>query len=408
MKAYFESYGCALNMGETKELERRLNSLGCESVDSPDSADLVVLGTCVVVAKTERNMLKRVAALSSAPRLIVTGCMASVYREKVNALAPCAEFCPPGSLDQFCGSFPRTGPAVATPEDDACSTVPIATGCRGSCSYCVTRLARGELKSRPAARVVEDVARAVRKGPKEVQLAAQDTASYGLDVGLDLPSLVSQVCAVAGEFRVRVGMMNPRSVIPSLDRFADMYLQRKLFKFLHLPVQSGSDRILGLMGRGYSADDFLRIVSAVRSSAPALSLSTDVIIGYPGETDEDHRANIEVIKGCQPDVVNVTKYSPRPGTAAAEAPRRVHGAVVKARSREITRVRFDIALRINSSWVGREVRALATERGKGATTILRTDEYRQIVVPGRLGLGEFHHVRVDDATPTYLLGSRGG
>jgi MiaB-like tRNA modifying enzyme len=408
MKAYFEAYGCALNVGETRELERRLNSLGWESVSSPDSADLVVLGTCVVVGKTERNMLKRIAALSAAPRLIVTGCMASAYRDKAEAVAPRAEFSPPGSLDALCGSFCSVGPSHKTPEPDACVTVPIATGCMGSCSYCATRLARGGLRSRPVARVLEDVASAVRGGPREVQLAAQDTASYGLDIGADLPGLVSKACALPGEFRVRVGMMNPGSAVQALDLVADMYLEPKMFKFLHMPVQSGSDRVLGTMSRGYSAADFLRAVGTVRSRAPGLSLSTDVIIGYPGETDEDHRANMEIIERCRPDIVNVTKFSPRPGTPAADAPGRIHGSVVKERSREITEVRFRIALEINRSWVGREIRALATEEGKHGTTILRTDEYRQVVVPGRLGMGAFHRIRVDDATPTYLIGSRGG
>jgi MiaB/RimO family radical SAM methylthiotransferase len=408
MKAYFEAYGCALNVGETREVERRLNSMGWESVGSPGSADLVVLGTCVVVAKTERNMLKRVAALSSAPRLIVTGCMASVCRESAEALAPRAEFWPPGSLDALCGSFSELGPPHRTPEGDAYVTVPIATGCRGSCSYCVTRLARGGLRSRPAARVLGDVASAVRDGPKEVQLAAQDTASYGLDIGADLPELVSRVCSIPGEFRVRVGMMNPGSAVQALDRVAGMYLDPKMFKFLHLPVQSGSDRVLDAMARGYSVADFLRVVGAVRSVAPGLSLSTDLIVGYPGETAEDHKANIEVMERCRPDIVNVTKFSPRPGTPASGAPGRIHGSVVRERSREISRVRFRIALEVNSSWVGREVRALATEGGKRGTTILRTDDYRQVVVPGRLDMGAFHSIRVDDATPTYLIGSRGG
>jgi tRNA A37 methylthiotransferase MiaB len=198
--------------------------------------------------------------------------------------------------------------------------------------------------------------------------------------------------------------MNPRSVLPILSPVALMYTQPKVFKFIHLPIQSGSDDVLGRMRRGYTVDDFRRIMAEVRSSTPDISLSTDLIVGYPGETEEDHVLNLKAIQDFQPDIVNVTKFSSRPGTEAASSERGVAGWKVKDRSREIARLRFKVSSARNRAWVGRKVTALSTERGKNKSTIFRTDEYRQIVVPGQHRLGEFRSIVVTDATATYLRG----
>lgn len=406
MKAYVEAYGCTLNIGESREVEDLLLSSGWELVDSPGDADMAVLATCVVVAKTERAMLKRVHALSSARRLVITGCMATACREAAERAAPGAEFVPPGDVELFRRLVDRVGPGAVRPASSGFAIVPLATGCMGECAYCITRLARGGLRSRPAEAVLRAVASAVRTGPREVRLTAQDTACYGHDIGADLPSLVSGICALPGDFRLRVGMMNPKSAVPIAGRLAGMYLEPKVFKFLHLPVQSGSDRVLTTMRRGYCVRDFLQVIDTVRSEVPDVSLSTDIIVGYPGETEEDHEASLDLIRRTMPDIVNVTKFSPRPGTEAARARDRVDGNTVKDRSREITEVRFDAALRVNKSWTGRELRVLATEPGKSGTTLLRTDEYRQVVVRGSLELGRYYDIIVEDATPTYLLGRR--
>ena len=408
MRAYVEAYGCTLNFGEARELEDTLLARGWELAEDHEGADMSVLVTCVVVGKTERAMLKRIRALSGSPRLVVAGCMAAVSRESAVRIAPDAEFVGPGDIAAFSRLVEDVGEARArcagagTPY----SIVPIATGCRGSCSYCLTRLARGALRSRPPERVVSHVAEAVSSGPREVQITSQDSACYGDDIGTDLPTLVHRICRLPSEFRLRIGMMNPRSVLPAVDRIADMYSEPKVFKFLHLPVQSASDRLLEAMGRGYSMADYRRMVSAVRTRSPEASFSTDIIVGYPGETDEDHAANLRFIEELAPDIVNVTRFSPRPGTRAAEAGPKVGGQVTKERSREMTRLRFGVSLARNQRWVGREVRALATERGKKRSTVLRTDEYKQIVVPGELELGTFHELVVTRATTNYLIGER--
>jgi tRNA A37 methylthiotransferase MiaB len=202
-------------------------------------------------------------------------------------------------------------------------------------------------------------------------------------------------------------MMNPRTVLPLKGQISEMYLQPKVFKFLHLPVQSASETILHCMAREYTVSDFETIVETVRSRVPHITLSTDLIVGYPGETNDDHLRNLEMIQKIRPDIVNVTRFSSRPGTKAADADRKVVGWMAKDRSREITELRFRIAKERNEAWIGCELPALATERGKGNSTIFRSDEYNQIVVKERFDLGGYHIVKINDATPTYLIGSVG-
>ena len=406
MRAYVEAYGCTLNFGESREVEDLLASKGWDIVRDPEDADLAVLATCVVVEKTERAMLKRLAELRDVPKLIVTGCMARTCREKAESVVPEALFVGPGDLQGIAsalGSDTQACRPSSVPRDSY-AIVPIASGCLGTCSYCITRLARGKLRSRPEVAIVDAVRALVSGGPREVQLTAQDTAAYGADIGSSLPRLVREVCRIPHDFRLRVGMMNPRSVLAEMSSVADMYRQHKVFKFLHLPIQSGSDRVLGDMERGYTMDQVRRILSEVRSVAPELSFSTDLIVGYPGETEADHELSLRAISDTSPDIVNVTKFSARPGTRAAMSAEKVAGSKAKDRSREITVLRFKVALDLNRRWVGRTVPALSTERGKGRSTIFRTDEYRQIVVSGILPLGEFRSVRVTDATATYLHG----
>lgn len=407
MKAYVEAYGCTLNIGESWEVQDMLAKHGWELTDDPAGSELSVLVTCVVINKTERKMLERVVALSSAPKLVITGCMATACRHEAELLAPHASFVAPGDIQSLSRAVGNTSsPPCAPSARNGFCIVPIATGCLGSCSYCITRLARGSLESRSIETVIAHVRRFVQRGPIEVRMTAQDTACYGIDNGSNLTTLVRSICDLPFDFRLRLGMMNPRSVLPLRSEIAELYGNRKVFKFLHLPIQSASDYVLEQMSRGYRLDDFRGIVAEVRRVAPEATLSTDVIVGYPGETNEDHVANLEFISELRPDIVNVTRFSPRPGTRAALSEDIVSGVVVKARSREITKLRFEVSLRLNESWIGREVTALATERGKRRTTLLRTDEYRQIVVKEELPLGCYYRTRVTGATRTYLTGER--
>jgi threonylcarbamoyladenosine tRNA methylthiotransferase CDKAL1 len=398
-----------MNQGEGLALEQSLFTLGYELVPTCEEADIAVINTCVVIQATELKILKRMKALREAgKRLVVTGCMASVMKEEVLRRFPDALVIAPLDYDDFEDElknrfgtgrglhFPRPGWGVT-------AIVPIAQGCLGACSYCITRLARGTLGSYPPERVVSSVTRAVEAGSKEVLLTAQDTGCYGADIGTDLAALLKMVVAVPGDFRVRVGMMNPDSLREVLGPLVQAYRDPKVYKFLHLPVQTGSDRLLDSMGRGYSVEEFEGQVSKFRKEHPRLTLSTDVITGFPGEREEDHMATVELVGRIKPNIVNVTRFSSRPGTAAAVMKDQVVSRIAKERSRELAKLRFQVAAEKNAIRKDETLEALVTEQGKPGTVICRDDGYTPVVVHGQLPMGARVQLLVTGSTATHLF-----
>lgn len=206
--------------------------------------------------------------------------------------------------------------------------VVVAQGCTSGCTYCFSRLARGRLTSVPIAEVVRRVRDATARGIREIRLTGLDTAAWGEDLAAPdrLPELLRAVGQVPGDFRVRVGMMSPQSLAPHQDAYYDTLAQAPAYRFLHLPLQSGSDRILDAMRRGYHTDLFRRQVDGARRRLPDVHVATDIIVGFPGETDEDFRATEELLEATGPETVNVTRFSParhpRRPTASAPAPGR--------------------------------------------------------------------------------------
>ncbi len=412
MKVYVEAYGCTQNYGEARLMQEALAGRGHELAASASEADAHVLVTCTVVEATERKMVRRMRELAAHDKpLVVAGCMAAAQRDRVRAVVPQAKLLPPRrwpEIVDLLGAGTVCGDRAADAESQAFgwhdAIVPIAQGCAGRCTYCITRVARGAVKSYPVSELVELVRRNVARGAKEIKLTGQDTGAYGRDTGTNLAALLRAITSVPGQFRARVGMADPLTVLPILDDLVDAYRSDKVFKFLHLPVQSGDDRVLERMRREYTVADFERIVTAFRDVFPSLTLSTDVIVGFPGETEDAFDATMDLIRRARPDIVNVTRFSARPGTAAASLPGAIVGWRMKQRSRRITSLRFALARENHQALVGEEVDVLVTEPGKEGTVLARTDEYRQVVLHEPAPLGEFVRVRIDAARATDLFG----
>jgi len=375
-------------------------------------ADVHLLVTCTVVDATERAMVKRIRALGAHGRpLIVAGCMAAAQRSRILYVAPQAKLLPPRKWPQIVdllGAGTACGDAAAEAESrdvtwgDAID--PIGQGCAGRCTYCITRVARGRVTNYRHADLVARVERYVLAGIREIKLTGQDTAAYGLDTGSSLAELIDSITAIPAEFRVRVGMADPLTVLRILDALLRSYRLPKVYKFLHLPVQSGDDDVLGAMRRAYRVEDFRAFVGAFRAAFPDGTLSTDIIVGFPGETEAQFERSIDLVREVRPDVVNTTRFSAREGTPAAAMAGQVVGWRAKERSRQLSPLRFAIARERNRHLVGREVRALTTEPGKAGTTLARTDTYKQVVLPGVLSIGDFVECRITAARLVDLLG----
>lgn len=406
MKFLVETYGCTMNQGESAELASFLEGIGHERVEDEDIADVAMINTCLVIAPTERKILRRLRQLrDDGKELIVIGCMASVNGGQLRNEFPQALVCGtadypglPSELAQKFGTFTSMSPVGTV----APFILPIAQGCNGCCTYCITKLARGDLRSYPLDRLVDDARAALAQGAKEILLTAQDTAAYGMDGEDRLPDLINALTALPGDHRIRIGMMNPDNLKEVIDDLIIAYQSPKVYRFMHLPVQSGSDRIIHEMGRAYGTAEYLDMVRRMRKALPELTLSTDVITGFPRETDDDHRATVELIEALRPNIVNVTRFSARPGTVAESMRDQVVGWRSKERSRELTAQRFRISAEINAAKVGREYSVLIDEKGKGHSVMARTDDYLPVVIKGDHDLWQRVTVRITDSAPTHL------
>lgn len=409
MRFFVETYGCTMNRGESAELSSWLRGMGHQQVGGEQEADVALVNTCLVIASTERKVRRRLEGLSAQGKgLIIVGCMASVDRDRLSREFPEAVVC--GTKDyrelppMVSRAFGSTPMGTEGPIEDSPLVLPIAQGCNGACTYCITKLARGDLVSYPLPKLVNRVRESVTRGGREVLVTSQDTAAYGAGEEHRLPELLKRICDLPGDFRVRVGMMNPDSLRGIVEGVGEAYRHPKLYRFLHLPVQSGSDRIVRAMGRGYTAEEYMRMVGTLRGAVPELTVSTDVITGFPGETEDDHQATVRLLEELRPNIVNVTRFSPRPGTVAERMGSQVPGWISKERSRELTALRFRISSEINASKVGREYAVLIDERGKGNSVMARTDDYLPVVIKGELPLWKRVKVRITAAASTHLYG----
>jgi threonylcarbamoyladenosine tRNA methylthiotransferase CDKAL1 len=409
VKVVVEAYGCTMSMGEGERFKRELASMGHEIVDREDEADLAVLNTCTVIQATENRMVSRIRALSgSGKKLVVAGCLAAVQAPRISEASPEALILPFSEYPEFKTiiekHFGNGDGSLPLADEGPIGILPIAQGCLGRCNYCITRIARGRLRSQPPSELREQAESMLRSGVRELQVTGQDTAAYGRDIETDLPTIISSLSSIPGDFRIRVGMMNPDTLANIIDRYIPEWGGPKVFKFLHLPVQSGSDALLESMGRKYTAQEFLHQVDSFRRPYPMMTLSTDVIVGFPGESEDDHLLTKELLEKVNPDIVNITRFSSRPGTKAFSMGQKVPGWKAKERSRELTELRFEIAKEINKSLIGKKEQILVTEEGKEGSVIGRTDSYKPVVVRENLSLGESIEVEITEAAPTHLFG----
>ena len=369
-------------------------------------------------APTENRIIDILRKAPKNKRLVVTGCLPVINFERLEKEVDFDGVTGPAPGDKIVEVLKRVSagekvvslvgdskPSLCLPKiavNRIVSVVPINYGCLGSCAYCCVFFARGDLRSNPIHEIVDRVKQDLDSGVKEVWLTSQDTASYGKDIDSNLADLLKKVCGIEGNFFVRVGMMTPNQVLGILDQLVEAYKDDKVFKFLHLPVQSGDDEVLKLMNRRYTVKEFKKIVQTFRKEIPQITLSTDVICGFPGESKEAFERTKKLITEIKPDIVNVSKFFSRPHTPAEKMspllPREVN-----RRSREMAKLSKKISLEKNKVWVGWGGTVLFDEKGKGESWMGRNFAYKPVVVKACESLvGKFANVRVVDAFSTYL------
>jgi tRNA A37 methylthiotransferase MiaB len=376
-RVYIETYGCRYNFGDSAKLAEVLKHHGCTIAGSVGDADAIIVNTCTVVGPTERRMLRRLSALCDRD-LYVTGCMPQVQKGAI--LSVCNPvFIHPDTIQEWYGG-------IGTVAKENVGIVQLAQGCNGSCTYCITRSARGPLRSFPPVEVRRQVAAFANAGAAEIQLTAQDVSSYGKDIGYSLAGLLDGIGEIPGRYRIRVGMMNPATVMDNLDAVIDAFSHERIFRFIHLPVQSGSDAVLERMGRRYTVSDFCKIVAEFRKRYPGITVATDMIVGFPGETEEDFTASLDLVRHILPNKVNVTRYSKRPFTPLSHE-KDYPDFVKKDRSRLLLARAEEVYAAVNTPWIGREVPFMVTESIRKGSVMARSSEYQGIVINEDLPAG---------------------
>ena len=286
--------------------------------------------------------------------------------------------------------------------------VNIEEGCLDACAFCSTHLVKGRLHSFAPNAIVDQVQALVDDGCLEIQLTGQDCACYGFDIGTNLAELTQRILThVKGNYRIRLGMGNPRHVLRYQEPLLDCFTDERIYKFIHIPVQSGSEHVLKTMNRRHTAHDYAILAHAFTERFSKFTLSTDLIVGYPGETTSDFNETLELLKETRPTVCNITRFVARPGTVAARlesTAEAIPDTVKHERSAILAEAFQKIALENNREWIGEECMVVTEKPGhRAGTTIARNEAYRPVALQGSFPAGQTLRVRITDAEPFALL-----
>ena len=369
MRVAFHTLGCKVNHYETEAMREAFVSRGAVSVGEDEAADVYIINTCTVTNiadRKSRQYIRRMKNVNPDALIVVTGCYAQVEPEEVAAMPEVDMVVGNGQKSRICGMvleklagrtvsqvsvLPRNeltmyedmGLVSSSEPGMTRAYIKIQEGCDRFCAYCLIPYARGPVRSRPPEEILREAAMLLDSGVREIVLTGINTALYGTEPGAQcsLADLLSDLDKIDGEFRIRLSSLEPTVVdknnVEQIIRFS------RLCHHLHLSVQNGSDRILRSMNRHYTRDEYLEIVRAIREFDPLYGITTDIIVGFPGETESDFADTIDIVRQAGFGKVHVFRYSPRKGTVGAGLPDAVPGQTKIDRSDALERISADVA-----------------------------------------------------------------
>lgn len=437
VRIFIETFGCQMNVADSERAASVLRKDGFELCDSVQSADVIIFNSCSVREKAEQKVFHRIDHLNKGPRrdspfIILMGCVSQLEGKDIFEKAPSVKvIAGTGAIERLSAllktardgggrvidlekhSELETEVEQGTRHSKHIAFVPIINGCNKFCTYCIVPYSRGRERSRPAVDIVNEVRRLLAEGFKEVHLIGQNVNSYrpkteaGLEgfAGVTPFSRLLRAVASTGMPRIKFTTSFPRDfnkdIIDAIDE------NENLSNWVHLPVQSGNNRILRLMRRGYKVEEYLRHLDAIKNARRRIALTSDIIIGFPGETYEEFRDTVNLVEKCRYDGLYIFKYSSRAGTPASRLPDVVPEDEKTRRFLELERVQKTIQRDIYRSYLGREVNVLVEGLSaksnndlKGHTTCHKVINFR-----GDAGLvGELKKVLVTDVKPNSLYG----
>jgi threonylcarbamoyladenosine tRNA methylthiotransferase CDKAL1 len=394
---FFKTWGCGHNASDGEYMLGLLVDYGFQTVNNIEEADIVVLNSCTVKNPSESSFMNRVnEAKELGIPVVASGCVPQADRKikgldgvsvvgisQIDRIVEVVEETLRGNVVRLLAkkSLPRLDlPKIR--KSPLIEILPLSTGCLGSCTYCKTKHARGKLGSYDPAAIISRARRVVQEeGVTEVWLSSEDTGAYGLDINTNLSELFSSLShSLPANVMLRLGMTNPPFILNQLEAIADILNRPNVYAFLHIPVQSGSNAVLEAMNREYTVEEFRQVVDFLLERVPDLHLSTDIICGFPTETEEDFDETMQLVADYGFSSLNISQFYPRPGTPAAKM-KRIPTQIVKDRSRKLTRLfrGFDplapLKGRVEKVWFGTEISE------DGDHTVGHSKSYVKVLVP---------------------------
>jgi len=385
---YIETYGCTSNKADSYIISSTLNRSGYISTTIED-AEFVIINTCAVKQQTENKIRSRLSELYNIfksdknKHFIIAGCLPHIepqYLDVIKKLIP--NFSAIINLDNLRDvplifeevrsgktnliynskdSIDKSSFLIDYPKGKITGVIPISEGCLGSCTYCCVKNARGRLNCYDPINIVENVKHQLKQGIKQVYLTSQDCSTFQYN-NTRLVDLVQEIAYLDYKFFLRVGMLNPQFIVNSFDQLISIFKLNKVYQFLHIPIQSGSDIVLKKMNRTYVISDITKKLKILRKEFPYLTLSTDIICGFPGETEDDFAKTMDLIKWLNPEILNISQYTPRPGTKAKDM-KQVDSRVIKERSIRLSKFFRESLSTINEKWQNWEGEVLLLHEG---------------------------------------------
>ena len=429
---YIKTFGCQMNFNDSERIRGILRTLGYEPAERWEDADLILLNTCTIREKPDQKVLshlgeyKKIKEKNPSALIAVSGCLAQRAGWELVQKAPVIDIMfssfnihqLPDLINQAQAGYKAIAILDQPPEDEDrlwnfpterdnpyCAYVTVMKGCDKNCTYCVVPVTRGRERSRSLESILEEVRRLVDDGVREIHLLGQNVTAWGRDLegGQSFAKLLYRIAEIEGVERIRFTTGHPLDLTDEVIKaMADI---PQVCNALHLPFQAGSDRILSLMERGYTKEFYLERIHRLREAVPDVALSTDVIVGFPGETDEDFEHTLDVVAIVRFEQIFSFKFSPRPGTPASEMENQVPDEVKTRRMSELLALQKSIMSDIAKSYEGTEQEVLIEEMRDTDTLIGRTTTNRWVSVRGdeRL-LGKIVKVKVRGSSPFNMEG----
>lgn len=406
---YIETYGCSANQNNSEILAGILSRANFIITNNIDLADIVIVNTCVVKEKTESKIKRRIQDLkqfSHKKLIIIAGCMPQIEKIKKiknlnskavllgthhfkNIINLIRDYYEKKLDEKKQQSYLNDNYEIKLllpkiPNNKLISIHQISEGCLGLCSYCKVRLAKGKLFSYPKEDIIKSIENDLQNGAKEIWLTSQDNGAYGLDWKAkkhELPELLKEILNLKHRFKLRLGMTNPNNAIAILDELIEIYKDKKIYKFIHIPVQSASNKILKDMNRLYTIEEAEKIIQRFRKEFPNGVIATDIIVGYPTEKQEDHEKNVDFIKKYKPDVFNLSKFSSHKQTPAGKL-KKIKNSIIKNRTKEIMQAHKQTAKDNKKRFLNKIIEVFINKRLSDNLYQARDENYNLILIRG--------------------------